>query len=504
MSEIRDRDETLVDDHRLVEETSHLRKVKNTLSVVAGLLGVTTALFGYLGYQQYVQNQAYQMAVENRYQRAFADLSSNVENMELEMSRLMASNSPNQAVMGLQQVSRQASEASANMGQLPLATLLLSRTNRFVNTVDDFSTTLAERKVDGNVALTAAEKKTLGDLHRQTTFLRDELGKMGEQLNARQVTWVALEKQARQQEQQGSKQQTALGQFWQRVVFAVAGQGPETQAPPILANFQFVENELQKYSPVEYDGRHSEQIQVTPRGLGSGQITQEQAISIAQSWVGQGPLAGHQVRVTGEGKAAIPAYGIGVYPNDAPNENKIAMEISKTGGHVIWMLKERPVGTPVISRDEAAAVARDYLSRRGLNNFEATAVEEYQSLAVVTLVPRDGNVSLYPDKIKVRVAMDDKEVLGYDATAYLTFHTNRNLPAAKISREDARKRVASDVAVTGDKLVLLAKDNYQEILCWEFKAARDNMTYLVYINTQTGREERIFRVIETNAGTFVF
>ncbi|WP_155477794.1 germination protein YpeB [Heliobacterium mobile] len=487
------------------DQVADLRKSRNGLGFLAGVLGVTTALFGYLGYNQYVQNQAFRMATENHYQRAFNELSTNVNNMELEMSRLMASNSTNQTVTGLTEVSRQANQASANMGQLPLATLLLSRTNQFVNTVGDFSQNLAERKVDANTSLTVEEQSKIRDLHKQTAFLRDELNKMGEQLNTRQLTWVDLQRQSRMQEQKGSKQQTAwYDRLWNKVLATVAGQETETQAPPILANFQFVETELQKYSPVEYDGRYSEQIKITPRGLGSGQITQEQAVQIAQSWIGQPYLDGHQINVTGEGKAAIPSYGISVVAKDNPNQNKINMDISKTGGHVIYMLKDRPVGTPTITRDDAAAVARDYLARRGFNNFEVTTVEEYQNIAVVTVVPKEGNVSLYPDKVKVRVAMDDKEVIGYDGTAYLTFHHNRNLSQPAISREDARRRVSSQVAVTGDKLVLLAKDNYQEILCWEFNATRDNMNYLVYINAQNGREEKILRVETTNAGKFIF
>lgn len=486
-------------------EEKGLRRARNVLGFIAGTLAITTGLLGYLGYQQYVQNRAYQMKTENQYQRAFLDMSGHVENIELEMSKVLVSNSQNQAVSSLTEISREASQASSDMGQLPLATLLLSRTNQFVNQTADYTLGLAQKKVDQNNALTAEEVKQLSELHKQTAFLRDELRKMGEQLNARTITWVDLERDAHRQEQEGSKPQTAwLQMVWNKVLATVAGQGPETQAPPILANFQFIESELQKHTSLEYDGKFSDAIKVAPRGLGTGQITQEQALQIAQSFLGREALQGYTVKMIGEGKAAIPAYAVSAAPNDTPDQDVINMDISKTGGRVIWMLKDRPVGTPTITRDETPAIAKQYLERRGMRNFEVTTVEEYQNLAVVTLVPKDGPVTLYPDKVKVRVAMDNREVIGYDATAYLTFHHERKIPQPKISREEARKRVSSQVNVTGDKQVLLAKDNYQEVPCWEFRAVRAGEEYLVYINTQNGREEKIFRVINTNAGKFIF
>ncbi|WP_170270044.1 germination protein YpeB [Heliorestis acidaminivorans] len=489
----------------LKKEESSLRKARNSVAFLAGILAITTIGLGLATYNQYTENRFYRMSTENHYQRAFMDLTGHVENMELEMSRVLVSNSPNQAVLGLTDVWRESSQAATDLGQLPMSTLLLSRTNEFVNQTGDYCLTLAQEKVDQNNALTSDEIRQLSELHRQTVFLRDELRKMSEQIHAGQLAWVDMERESRRQEmQQGQRPQNALSSLWNRVIPTEAGQGPEAQAPPIFANFQFVEEELQKFSPVDYDGQYSSTIKVEPRGLGTGQITQEQALQIAQAFLGPEALQGHTLHVLGEGKANIDAYSIAASPENDPERIAINLDISKQGGHVIWMLSDRSVGNATITRDQAGRVAQEYMDGLGIRNLEVESAEEYTNLAVVTLVPRDENISLYPDKIKVRVAMDNSEVVGYDATAYLTFHHDRNLPEPQLSLDEARQRVSNNVEITGSKLALIAKDNYSEELCWEFRAVRGNQEFLIYINAQNGKEEQIYRVINTEAGKFIF
>ncbi|QGG46947.1 germination protein YpeB [Heliorestis convoluta] len=508
MSDLRENDHL---EHEREERKDHekeqgaLRKTKNSLAFLAGILAITTIGLGLATYNQYTENRIYRMTTENHYQRAFMDLTGHVENMELEMSRVLVSNSPNQAVLGLTDVWRESSQAAADLGQLPMSTLLLSRTNEFVNQTGDFCLTLAQEKVDQNNALTPEEIRQLSELHKQTVFLRDELRKMSEQIHAGQLAWIDMEREARRHElQEGSQPQTALSMLWNSVVTAVAGQGPEAQAPAIYANFQFVEEELQKFTAVDYDGQYSSTIKVEPRGLGTGQITQEQALQIAQSFLGPDALEGHTLNVLGEGKATIEAYSIAASPENDPENYSVTMDISKQGGHVIWMLRDRPVGNATITRDQAARVAIDFMEEKGIRNLEATAVEQYSNMAVVTLVATEGDMSLYPDKIKVRVAMDNSEIVGYDATAYLTFHHNRNIPETRLSVDEARQRVSNQVEITGTNLALIAKENYTEVPCWEFRAVRGNQEYLIYINALNGKEEQIYRVINTEAGKFIF
>ena len=51
------------------------------------------------------------------------------------------------------------------------------------------------------------------------------------------------------------------------------------------------------------------------------------------------------------------------------------------------------------------------------------------------------------------------------------------------------------------RLSLSPLDFNREVLCWEFECQRDNATYYIYINAETGIEENILKVVETNDGS---
>ena len=52
-------------------------------------------------------------------------------------------------------------------------------------------------------------------------------------------------------------------------------------------------------------------------------------------------------------------------------------------------------------------------------------------------------------------------------------------------------------------LALIPKCNTREVLCYECKCTKGETFFLVYINAQTGAEEEIFEVINSDEGDFV-
>ena len=59
---------------------------------------------------------------------------------------------------------------------------------------------------------------------------------------------------------------------------------------------------------------------------------------------------------------------------------------------------------------------------------------------------------MYTDLIKVGVAMDNGDILSFDGRGYITNHKKRNLPEPKITAEQARKQLSSELAVTDTSL----------------------------------------------------
>ena len=110
---------------------------------------------------------------------------------------------------------------------------------------------------------------------------------------------------------------------------------------------------------------------------------------------------------------------------------------------------------------------------------------------------------IYPDQAKVKVALDNGEVIGVDARQYLTHHRVRGLPAPKITEQQARAQLRPDLAVTRAQLALIPDlAGTGERLTYEFQGKLGEDVYLVYINAETGAEEQILQLIQTDGGTF--
>jgi len=112
---------------------------------------------------------------------------------------------------------------------------------------------------------------------------------------------------------------------------------------------------------------------------------------------------------------------------------------------------------------------------------------------------QDGIV-IYPDLIKVKVALDNGEILGFEAKGYLSSHTDRNIPEPSISEEEARSKISSKIKVYSSGLAIIPTEYKTELFTYEFKGKLNDKDFIVYINANTGEEEDILMIINTPNG----
>ena len=110
------------------------------------------------------------------------------------------------------------------------------------------------------------------------------------------------------------------------------------------------------------------------------------------------------------------------------------------------------------------------------------------------------NVTIYPDLIKVKIALDNGEVLGMETTGYLNNHTQRTIETPSISLEKAKASLNKKLSITREDLAIIPTEWNTEIFCYEFKGRVDDTDFLVYVNAQTGKEENILVIIDTPDG----
>ena len=103
------------------------------------------------------------------------------------------------------------------------------------------------------------------------------------------------------------------------------------------------------------------------------------------------------------------------------------------------------------------------------------------------------------------IALDTGRVVGFEAAGYLMNHTEqRDLPSPAVSAEQARALLAEGLTVLSQRLAVIPTSGEYELLCHEFKCQdTDGRHVLIYVNVQTGQEERIVILLEDENGTLV-
>ena len=111
------------------------------------------------------------------------------------------------------------------------------------------------------------------------------------------------------------------------------------------------------------------------------------------------------------------------------------------------------------------------------------------------------DVTVYSDLIKLKIALDNGEILGIETTGYLNSHEQRNFKTAKVTQAEAKLKINPKLEILSEGLALIPTEYQTEVLCWEFKGKVDSREFLIYINVETGREEDVLVILNTPNGT---
>ena len=165
------------------------------------------------------------------------------------------------------------------------------------------------------------------------------------------------------------------------------------------------------------------------------------------------------------------------------------------------MNHNREVSTEVISQEEIDSIASKFLEEKGFKNMKKTYFIKNSGIVTINYAYEQNDVTVYPDLIKVKVALDNGEILGIETTGYLNSHTERTLSDIKVTKEEAKSKINKNLQIESERLAIIPTEFQTEIMCWEFKGRLDDREFLVYINAQTGKEEDILLIVNTPDGT---
>ena len=248
------------------------------------------------------------------------------------------------------------------------------------------------------------------------------------------------------------------------------------------------------YPTLIYDGPFSDaRNRESPKGLGSREVTREEAETAAREFIGAERIA--EVSQGADTGGTLPCYGVTLKLNDITLE----AAVTKQGGKVLFLFPDSGSFPAEKSVEECRENAQRFLVQRGYENMTDTYFQVYEGVAVISFAATQGDILLYPDLIKVQVRMDTGEVVGLEARNYLMNHTARGLMKPRLSEEEARCAVSDKMKITGDRLCLIPTEQGEK-LCYEFKGLYNGAAYLTYIDAEDGTQRELFKVVETGSG----
>ena len=437
------------------------KRLSSVLFPVAAIM-LVGALFW--GYQEHQEKNTILIKAENQYQRAFHNLTNHVEQLHQQLGNTLAVNSTSQAFhrKGLVNVWRLTSEAQNEINQLPLTLLPFNETADFLSRIANFSYKTAVRDLTKQ-PLTPDEFKTLKSLYQNSEEISNQLNDMQHKVLSDKLRWMDVE-----------------------VALASA---QSTNDNVIVDGFKTVDKKVSEYPEINWGPSVTSMYEQrsTIKMLSGNAVTAEQVKELAAKFIGGSQSA---IQVVENGKDTDYATYTATV-NGTNKGNAITMDYTKRGGHLLWYSNNRQLDGAKIDTSKAKAAADSFLEKHGYKGMKAISYDMYNDSGMFTYVSEKDGVLIYPEKVSVKVALDNGEPVYFRANDYVFGRRDRNFGKAALSKEEAQKSLNPEMTVRDTQLALIKTDIGEEALCYEFTGQINGSTYRIYINADTGLEESI-------------
>lgn len=448
---------------------------RRTLVRAASFLLAAFVVVGGLALQARARAEAYRLYLENGYRHAFAELSANLNELDVALQKGIYATSPSMLGVLCTQIYGKAMSAQMALGELPYSNIELEQTAAFLAKAGDYAAALSRSAAVTGVC-SDEQREALRGLSAGASDLSARVAGLQSDLMGGAVTLEDLEAaEARLSAAEGSGHTLAD------------------------SSYQTVESDFPELPSLIYDGPFSEHIAGrTPAMLeGREDVTQDEARLAAARFLDLKP---ELFTLVSAGSGRLPTYSFSAMVDGG----ELYVEVTRRGGLVVELLHSRPVESAALSREEAVAAAAAFLTSRGYPNMTESYFIDQGNVLTINFAAQQGEVLCYPDLVKVSVALDNGRVVGFESEGYLMNHTLRDLPRSPVSLGKAQAALSPELDILSHRLALIPTGGEYEVLTHEFKCqSADGRHVLVYINAQTGQEEKILILLEDESGTLV-
>ena len=438
---------------------------KQTFIRTVSFLSAAILALGGFAVKKTAESNYYMMMIENQYSRAFEQLGSSLNNISIATQKTMYVSSAKKMGSLAAEIFSEAELAKAALSELPMGENNISTIYRFLSQVGNYALSVSKNIISEN---------TVSDKQREELKLLSD--------TAQTVTQVINDTgiESNNPDKWAQEIENKLNNIVSEDGFATS--------------LTELEENLSDYPTLIYDGPYSDHILEKEPLMTSAaaEYSVGEALEKAKRVVG----SDSDLKLEEKQDGKIECYRFA--------DNNVSITVSRFGGYVVYMRKNRAVAGTLLSYEQALSKAKGFLENMQITSMIDTYFYTDNGICVINFAYLDGQTICYTDLIKVGVAMDTGEIMLLETAGYLTNHTERAFETPKFTVDEAATKISSDLEAQKSSITLIPTDAGGEVRCYEFLCnTQENQEILVYINVQTLEEEQLYILLKSDGGTLV-
>lgn len=436
------------------------------LAAVISLGCATLVLAGLLTFSIFEPSKT-QSGYNDQNARGFYDLVGYVDNIDVNLSKFMASNDDGVRQKLLGDVRVQSNLAVENLSSLAIKDDSKYYTTKFINQTGDYAKYLGEKLMSGK-PLTEKDVLTIESIYETNRYIKESLDAL-------------------------------TGEIDENFDFSTIYEGKDDNV--VIKRFKDLESKSVEYPHMVYDGAFADEIKSgNAESLkNEKEVSESEATDMLKKYFSNLTLS--EVTLTGAiNDEVLSGYNFTAVDGDGV---QIDAQLSKKGGKLMNFNYYKECSALNYDLEACVKIADEFLKKAGLKNMKAVWVLEDGANATINYAYEQDGVICYSDLVKISVCRERGVVNGMDAKNYYLNHKVRKLATPLIKLGDAQSRLNGSLTVQKSSLALIPQNGGSETLAYEFIAGKGDDTYYVYIDALTGAEADIFKVVETSEGTML-
>lgn len=425
-------------------------------------LSAVILVLGIFSIVQTVKANKYEREATVTRQMALISLDECLNNIATNLEKTIYANTPAMLSRLSTEMWREATSAKNSLSMLPTGDSSLNNTYKFLSQIGEFVMSLQRKSADGE-ELSADERNQLKKLYDYCNSLNEQIEKMCLDLENGNFTFE-------------STKSTLLK--------------TNNNVQTIDGGLDDVEQSISDLPSLIYDGPFSDHIEQGEAKFIKGleKISKDKGLEVAKQ-----VCTDTDLKFVYEENGNIPCF---VYQS-----NNCTVAITQEGGKPLYMLSSEFVGEASYKYEDALKNALSYLKKLGYTDLKESYYFTDDGICTINFSAIQDNIILYPDLIKVSVSLENGKILSFDATGYVSNHTERNSPDFQLNLNDAKSKISNELTIIDTRVCVIPTEWKTEQYCYEIHCkTQKGQELLVYIDCITGQEDNVLILLYSDDG----